>query len=316
MALTKTNINYSGQDINEIVRRFMFETSFVRNFGAQVVQGVKSKFVWHELTDNIKIQPYAACPASGQGGATLNQREDALCEFMMTAEFENKALLDTYLQNQYGQGSRGDKIAQTELFNMILDLFMDTAATQWDDIVLNGDTSYTFDPSRDYLEQCDGYLVQWEGDAVVNKVDGTTVTASNVQDELDKVWNSVEKRLKYTSDAERRVRFGVSINIADAWVQAQTALGAQNPGASPTEDGILRYRGLDMIPLENLADNTMFATPPANLKLVYDDDTDFARFNVTDLSATNALCEKTTARMDAKGKPVYGRSDYITYYRI
>lgn len=310
MALNLSNIDYSGEDINQMVQEMFLETAFVNRFGARVEQGVKSKYVYHDLADNISLQAYEVCPSSPTGTATITQVSRELCEFMMPAEFENDKLLATYLQSQYGRGSRGNKIAGTQVMRMIVDRFVAKSREQWDDLVLNGDKTYGIG----HLNLCNGLLSQFQADASVVDITAGSVTAANVEDELNKVWNAIDKRLKYTTDPERRVKIAASINIVDAWVQAQTALGAQNPGAAPTEAGSVFYRGIELVPLENMPDDTMFATPPSNITLVYDDDSDFGRFNVTDLSATDALCDKTTMKMVARGDVFYGIGKYVTLY--
>lgn len=312
MALLKSSINYSGQDLNLIVKKMYSDSYFSTKWGALVKQAVKSKAVWHDLTSDISLEAYAACPASGTGNATLKQHSKALCEFMLTAEFQNNVLLQTYLESEYAQGSGSDKIDQTELFAQILELFRKNAMKDWNNIILNGDT-LSVDP---VLSLCDGLLKAWNADATVIDVTSVpgNITKAAVMGEIEKVVNAFPKELMFPEEG-RPVKIGVSFKIANFYREALYGDGNMGYGVfNPTVMPVLTYGDYEIVPLYHMPDNEMFATFADNIMLFYDDDADFSTIAVTDLSLSNALCDKTVCKMTAKGAVDYGFGSEIVYY--
>lgn len=311
LALSKTNINYSGELINEIARKIYSDAYMTTKFGAKVIRAVKGKYVYHDLTESISMEAYAVCPASGTGTATLNQRSKDLCTFQMTAQFDHNSLLDTYLQSEYGIGYRGTDFIMTEVETMIFELFNEKSVMQWNDVILNGDTT----SGTPYLALCDGLLKLWLADATVHDVTavaGNLVPTTAIFGELDKLFTAAPKELLMPNQ-NVTVKIGISNKIAMAYEGALFATGNGYNVFNPTVKGPLQYKGVELVPLYHLPDNQMFMTTADNIHLVYDDETDFTQWRVVDLR-DSGLCDRIVAKMVARAHVDYVWGDYVVWY--
>lgn len=312
MSLLKTNIDFPGKDVNLFIQKVFADTYFHTKFGATILSAIKGKMVYHDIDDSMTLEAYAVCPTTAGGDVTLNQRNRALCSYMMTGEFDHTALIDTFVQSQYANGFRNEKFNDTEIFAMILERAIRRAQDQWDDIILNGDAGYL----PGHLGLCDGFRTLWAGDADV--VDITSVPGNldptNIAAELNKLIDAIPNELMYSSDPDKIVKLGVSIAIAKAYGQYLTQQGNGFNFYDPTKAGLLQFNGYEIVPLNYIPATEMFATPANNLHLYYDDESDFSSFNVTDLSLTDAFCDKVRMKLKARGGVDYKYGEYVVWY--
>lgn len=312
MSLLTTNIAYEGRDINNIIMKSFFETLLHTNWGAKIIQGVKSKYVYHDLDSNIELQPYSNCPGTIQS-VTLNQRSRSLCEFRMDLRLEHDALVGTYREAQLAQGTMAEKISDDELlYGLIIEHITSKLAEQWDDIAINGNT-YS---GSGILALCDGLLQKWQADSAVvdvTAVSGNLVpTGSNsIIGELDKLIDNYDNRLMYSSNPDKMPQIGTSIKIARVYQQYLQRNGFFN--FDPTMKTPLVYNGIQIVPLGFLPDNQMFMTPKTNISLIYDDLGDLAELNIIDEFNINA-CKSLLITMMFRAAVDYGFGEYVTYY--
>ena len=313
MALINTNINYSGKDINMIMQECFADTLFHKKFGARVVESIKSKYFWFDISNSIELQSFQSCPTTGFDDFTLNQNSKQLCEFMALANIDHNAVIATAREIYYKKGVLNEKIMDDSvLFNALLESMMKTIANQWDDIILNGDTAGA---TGTYLDLCDGFLTQWAADADVIDQPGVlaNITASGIVTELNKIINAIPDCFRY-GNAERIAKIGLSMDMFKAYEQFLMQTGGFNPGLSlPTNAGFYSFMGLEIVPLFYLPAGTAFATWADNLMLVYDDATDFANLKVIDKSLYSS-CDQLEIKLGARGGITYGYGSDIVYY--
>lgn len=315
MSLLTTNINYSGKDVNLILQECFSSSLFQTKFGARLVESIKSKYFYWDISNNYELQAYQACPTVGFDDVTLNQNSKDLCEFMVIGKIAHNALIATAREIYYRKGVLNEKIMQDSvLFEAILDNIIKTIRTQWDNIILNGDTA---GGTGTYLDLCDGFITQWNADADVVDVPGVLAnfTVANIITEMNKIINAVPDCLAYNADPSKKVKIGVSVQMARLYEQyLQQTAGFTGLASNPSMPGTFMFMGYDVIPLHYLPSNTAFATYSDNLMLVTDDATDFANLRVVDKSLTST-CDEVEIKMGARGGMAYGYGTDIVLYQ-
>lgn len=311
MSLLKTNIDYSGKEVDQILIESFKDTLFYNTFGARILRGFKCKYTYYDLSTEATLQAYEVCPAVFED-LTLNQRTGEMCEFQMPLEMDKNSLVCTLREKYLAEGFNDESpLDDTAFVAAMTEMVLGRIAEQYDDIILNGDTVY----GTDYLDLCDGLLAKFEADADVIDVGNTAVTASNVLTELNKIYAAVPAELKSRArQAGRKLKFGVAQNIFDAYLQALTQTGNGFNFYSP--DGMLAsvaYLGYEIVPLALLPDDTAFATYPDNIALYRDGDGDFASLTIRDLS-NSQICDKIQMRVKFRSGVDYGYGKYIVYY--
>lgn len=310
MSLLKTNIEYAGKDVNLIVRESFKDTLFIKNFGARVIESLKSKYVFYDLSTTASLAAYEKCPSTF-GDATLDQRGGDLCSFQFLLEMDKDSLIGTTREYTQRMGFENDNPLDDATFQeALLEIVMGKIAEQHDDLVLNGDTVY----GSDYLDICDGLIAKWLLDDSVIDVSNTTVTTSNVLAELNKIYAAVPKQLKSQSrQGGRKGKFAVSQNIFDAYLQVMAQTQSGFNFFSPDKMPVASYLGYEVICLGNLPDDTAFFTYGDNLALFYDDAADFSKLQLWDLEKTGP-CDKLQMRVKFRAAVDYGIGSEIVLY--
>ena len=119
--------------------------------------------------------------------------------------------------------------------------------------------------------QFDGLVTLATADATVNDVTGTTVTASNVIDELGKIVDSMNSNTNIYAKEDTKIY--VSRNIMAAYVRAlggfQATIGANGVNNEGTmwygKGAALSFDGIPLFLAEGLAANTAMAAQTSNL---------------------------------------------------
>ncbi|GHM98846.1 hypothetical protein WSM22_03360 [Cytophagales bacterium WSM2-2] len=126
----------------------------------------------------------------------------------------------------------------------------------------------------------DGFIRQIKtGSPIVQT--GTTITASNVIAELNKVWNKIPDALS-TSELLSDLVIFVSPTVAKAYKQAQGVLGFQ----TPVGDKSLDFNGIELR-VCGIGTNQIVAGVRANFQVYTNIDTDFSSINVKNMYPVN-----------------------------
>lgn len=120
------------------------------------------------------------------------------------------------------------------------------------------------------IDLCDGYEKKLCADADVVQIVSTTVTASNVIAELNKVYSALTPALQ----ANRKdLRFFLSSNVFAAFLQATFSFTNAN---IPSVDGGLMstWLGIKIVVAQGMSNNTMVLTNSSNLIYAFDGEND------------------------------------------
>lgn len=310
MALSKLNISYSGKDTNEIVRDFSQQTSLAKDFGVRVIQGQKSKAVFHNISENLQLRAYE-CVQPEVDNLILRQRDIELCPFTLGATVCKQDLIGTYREANIGNGMWNESLINDELLTTnIIQMMMEKGATEGDNILLNGGTYGGSD-------LCTGLLALLEDDATVidYTVNPSLITVADVITLFNQMEALLPKELLFNT--ARPVKFGVSSDIAIAYenyLLQNRFFNAVQPMA-PNEIPIMRYKRYEVVPLNNLPAGTIFATYPDNVIIAYDDQTDIAQVRIVDKSQYDALNDTIQFVMKFRQGINYGWGKYFVYGR-
>lgn len=324
MALNLTNIDYAGSELALEVVRESFDSSVIhKTFGARIINGVKGKGVWHNASIDLVVEEGKQdCPTFSTDYG-LNQNEVLLCERHTSGKIAHDALVNTYRERFLREGVLNEQTPQdTELFAALVRMLTDAVAERQGIAFLTDSTEY---------DACaDGLLAQFEDSTLANPVPaanlinpssgGAAIAPATVQAELSKVINALPSKYRYgTADVATRPRIAVSFAIMDAYEQSLTyqaptaAAGGQGP--NPQSGIIKTYRGYELVPLAGLADEEMFMTPPSNIALVFDRDTDLNNLIVRNALDDSNLCKEIRWRLDWRAGSLFGKGDAVVYYR-
>lgn len=312
MALIKTNIDFPGKDINLIVRQILAETLFHTKFGARVIEAIKSKYFYFDISNNFEFQANDNCPTTGFDDITLNQVTKTVCEMMMIGEMSKDDLIATAREYTQRQGAKNDNVLDdTVLMEAVLANLIETAANQLDNIILNGDT---VTPAPGILGLCNGFRRQWwDGGQYVPVVSvpaNLVATGGAILGEIQKLIDNVNPDLMYNSRFTPKI--GVSLAIARAYQQYLNQNQANN--AFITEEAPLRYAGIELVPLRFLPATEMFLTNSENLIIAHDDQNDSSDFRIVDLSV-NSLCDKIQMKLKVRIGVTTGIESNVVWYR-
>ncbi len=310
MSLLTTNIDYCGKEVTEILQKVFGETLFKSKFGARMIQAMKSKYFYFDISNSFEFAPYECCPAVLPGNVTLNQRSRDLCEFMMTGVICHKDLIGTAREWNYRKGMDAESIFDDSVFiGAMTENIIKTAGFQLDQIILNGDVA---GGTGTYLDLCDGYLTKWKADATVIDVTAVpaNITPTAIVGELNKLISAIPSTLLYNPN--KPLKFGVSLDIAIAYQQFLASNAFMNPN---NVDISLNYMGIPMIPLQGLPTATMFLTYGDNLILVTDDMGDFDKLIFRDQSLSR-ICDEVQMKLQGRIAVDYGYGSDIVFYWV
>lgn len=309
MGFIKTGNNFNGKVINEITIDIALETNFIADFGAKVVDAVKSTYTWVELGNNFQFQASVKCPTTGFNDILYNQRTENVCEFMMIGQVDKDVLVGTIREYTQKIGAKNDNFEDdTMLMAALMETIIETAAYQLDDIILNGNVA----TGSGYLALCNGFLQKWQapGSLVVPVTAvPANIAPATIAGELQKLITAAPKALK--SNKKVKGKFGISSNIAEAYKEYLNGLVANI--AYITDEAPLKYAGYELVELPLLPDDVMFFTYPTNLIVAMDDRNDASDFKIVDLSEST-LCERIQFYLKVRTGVATGYENQVVLY--
>jgi hypothetical protein len=308
MALLPTNINYSGVDVNLLIQEAFADTLFHTKFGTRLVESVKSEYFFFDLSNTGELTAQDCCPSTF-ADVTLNQRSGSVCAFQFALSACYKDIIGTARELKMRKGNNAENILQDiDLIAGITENSISTVSTQWDNVILNGNTAGA---TGTYLDLCDGLLTKFKADSTV--IDVTAVpgnlTVSGVIGEIDKVINAIPNSLIF--NPKKVIKLGVSTKIARLYAQALA--NTQNLFIDITKTQVLSYMGYELVPLAFMPANQMFATYSDNFIQVYDSETDLTTLNIYDKGAYSS-CKEVEFVLNFRGAIDYGFGSEIVYY--
>lgn len=121
-----------------------------------------------------------------------------------------------------------------------------------------------------FLDECDGYEIKLCADADVVPIVSTTVTASNVIAEMNKLFAAL---IPAVQGKIKDLRYYVSSNVAAAFLQATYSYANAN---IPSVNGgfQMTWLGIKLVVAEGMSNNTMVLTLKDNMIYAFDGDND------------------------------------------
>jgi hypothetical protein len=160
-----------------------------------------------------------------------------------------------------------------------------------------------------YLDECNGYEVQLCADPAVVQIVSTTVDATNVIAEMNKLFAGL---LPAVQGKIKDLRYFVSSNVAAAFLQATYSYANAN---IPSVNGgfQLTWLGIKIVVAEGMSNNTMVLTLKDNLIYAFDGDNDSKVLKSVNLEDTVAEPILRT-RVDLKMGFFYVNPAEIVFY--
>lgn len=215
---------------------------------------------------NVLLADSCAFDNSGEG--TLSEKLVDTCPLKINLEICQLTLESSFVSHALRAGSNNADFLPAEFQAFITDSLAKKISADLEVLVWQGDTTVASPPLAYPLTLCDGLIDQFLADATVIDVANTTVTASNVITELNKIYVAIPAAILYSPE----LVIYVSTNILAAYKQAVAAASAE---AYYTKDAQPTFLGIPLVLAQGMPADTAVAAEKTNLFLVTDLLSDF-----------------------------------------
>ena len=255
---TSITSTYAGEFAGKYIAAALLSGSTIENGGIEVKPNVKFKEVVKKLATGDLVAN-ASCDFTASSSVTLTER------ILQPEEFQVNLQL-----------CKSDFVSDWEAVSMGYSEF-ETLPKNFQDFLLAHVIAKVAEKTENTIWQganatageFDGFTVLAAADSDVVDVTGTTVTASNVIDELGKIVDAIPSAIYGKED----LYIYVSQNIARAYVRALGGFGASGLGANGVNNmgtmwwnnGSLSFDGVKLFVANGLPDNDAMAAQKSNL---------------------------------------------------
>jgi|TARA_R100000482_G_scaffold34623_1_gene11352 hypothetical protein len=255
---TSITTTYAGEFAGKYISAALLSADTIEGGGITVKPNVKYKEVMKTLSTNALVKD-AACDFSDQSTVTLAERVLTPEEFQVNLELCKKDFHNDWEAIQMGY-SAFDSLPPS-FADFLIGHIAAKVAQKNEENIWQGATANA--------GEFDGFTVLLAADGDVIDVTGTTVTASNVIDELGKVVDAIPTSVYGKED----LYIYVSQNIARAYVRALGGFGSSGLGANGVNNagttwyngGDLAFDGVKLFVCSGMPDNDMVAAQKSNL---------------------------------------------------
>lgn len=254
-------------------------------YSTALLQGnTKSKLrLFANVKDKIKV-PSAAltsvlqaadCNFNDQGTLSLDDKTLSVCDFKINLKQCVKDFETMYLSEQLRAGVNNDQAMPPSVEEWTINRIMEQVSADLEQYIWKGDTGATT------YNLCDGLLKQFLADAAVKDVANTTLSATNIFAELDKVYNAAPAQIALAVDGSGNMamEFFIGAKGVKFLKQAQAAVATAN-GSYYSNDKELTYLGYKINYAPGMPDNEIVACIPSNLWMATDLESDFSAINI------------------------------------
>lgn len=255
---TSITTTYAGEFAKKYISAALLSANTIENGGIEVRPNVKYKEVIQKLATDAIVKD-ATCDFSATSTVTLTERILQPEEFQVNLQLCKKDWHSTWQSIEMGM-SAFDSLPKS-FADYLIGHVSAKVAEKIENNIWKGATANA--------GEFNGLVTLATADSDVIDVVGTTVTASNVIDELGKVVDAIPAALYNKED----MYIYVSQNVARAYVRALGGFGASGLGANGTNaqgtqwynNGALTFDGVKIFVANGLADNYMMAAQQSNL---------------------------------------------------
>jgi len=243
------NSNYNGEVAGEIVGKAFKEADTIAKGLVTVLPNIPVKTSIRKIDYGNGRQDFS-CGFTPAGSVTLNEVVLEPKKIKNEAEICKEDFRNVWDTATMGFSAHNDNMPKDEEQALLVEILADTAEATDANI-------WTGDATED--GQFDGFIPLWLADATVIDVTATTITASNVVAEMQKVTNAVPIALRRKND----LVFAISPDVAQFYNNALITAGINNGLGGQGQDLYLGMYKLEII--NGLPANTMTIYQKKNL---------------------------------------------------
>jgi hypothetical protein len=243
------NSNYNGEVAGEIVGKAFKEADTIAKGLVTVLPNIPVKTSIRKIDYGNGRQDFS-CGFTPAGSVTLNEVVLEPKKIKNEAEICKEDFRNVWDTATMGFSAHNDNMPKDEEQALLVEILADTAEATDANI-------WTGDATED--GQFDGFIPLWLADATVIDVTATTITASNVVAEMQKVTNAVPIALRRKTD----LVFAISPDVAQFYNNALITAGINNGLGGQGQDLYLGMYKLEII--NGLPANTMTIYQKKNL---------------------------------------------------
>lgn len=298
MATTETiSSNYAGEAASRFYSAILKSPTTIVGGGVTVQDGIRYK--WNIPRVNLSgIIADATCDFTDVGTITRNERVLEVEGF----EVNMQLCKDNYRPTFDPMGSSYWSGLAPNFSSHLIGLVGANVAQSRENTIWQGDASNA--------GEFDGFETLFTNEPLqpaAYEIAGTTIDASNVIDELEKIVDATSSAL-YSADG-----FAIRIptSVYKFYVQAQSALGAYD--AFNERRAEFTFQGIPLIHCAGMSDNVMFATYSDNLYYGIGEAGDAQRVDLIDQQPLDGSSNVNVVMKWADGVQVANPEDVITY---
>jgi hypothetical protein len=249
-----SDTTYAGEAAANFIMPAITGADTIDGGHAYVKDGIKKRFTIPRWSSDYStmIQDRMATPTS-QGTMTVTGQALNPADYMIYMEF-NPRDFETHWYSQEMMPALLDAQLPYNANSVVVMGVMQRHAKFFNRILWNGDTTTT-----GIMKYFDGWIRRGKTSATSNKVASTTISATNVADELLKVYNAIPLALRY----DPNMKIFVSYATFDFYTTFQTTTQVYK-GVDVTQQGVPTFRGKEVVKIADFPDNTMIAAKGMN----------------------------------------------------
>lgn len=247
-AFVISDTTYAGEAAAQFVTPAITGADTVNGGNCYVRDGIKKKFTiprWDSDYSTL-IQDRAATPTS-QGTMTVTGQALNPADYMIYTEF-NPRDFETHWYSQEMAPALVDAGLPYNVNSVVVMGVMQRHAKYFNKQLWNGDTTTT-----GIYKYFDGWVKRGHDSATSNKVTGTTLSASNIAAELQKVYDKIPDALRYDPNMKIYVSYA-TYDMYGSYQIAQTYKGVDT-----TRNGEGTFRDIRLAKIADFPADTMMA---------------------------------------------------------
>jgi hypothetical protein len=265
---------YAGESAKKYIAAALLEGTTLANGGMTIMPNVKHKSVIQKV-DVSGLIANATCDFSDAGTVAISERIITLEEFQVNVKFCTKQFVDSWESAELGASTF--KNMPASFGDFIIGNFADQISASVENAIWQG--------ANASAGQIDGFEVLWAADSDIVDVTATTVTASNVIDELGKILDAAPNTVYGKED----LTLYVSRNMMKAYVRALAAQGGgyeNRVNMWYDMNTPLTFDGIPLFLANGLSDDTAALAQKSNLYFGTNLVSDMNEVRVIDTSET------------------------------
>lgn len=258
MAEPTITTTYAGEFAGKYISAALLSAPTIENGGVTVLPNIKYKEVLQVVT-TADLLADATCDFTDTADIALTEKVLQVEDFQVNTQICKSQFHNTWQSQEQGFSAFDDM--PKSFSDYILGYYAAKVAAKVESNIWEGATASA--------GEFDGLVTLATADATVVDVTGTTVTATNVIDELGKIVDAIPTEVYGADD----LKLYISSNIARAYVRALGGFGANGLGAAGLDgkgttwytNGALSFDGVPVFVANGLADNHAMAAQSSNL---------------------------------------------------